>query len=93
MRIATWNIWWGFISQNWENIYNIKNIDYFVEELKKINPDIICFQEIHNSKNNNQAEIISKALNLDYKVIENVSISHLKENEKLSIVIISKFPF
>ncbi len=91
MRIATWNIGGSFISSDQKNKYDLENIDYFIDELKSINPDIVCFQEIHVSKKNDQPKIIANALDFKYFKTFSIADSHLKNNEKLSISIISRF--
>ncbi|MFH1030363.1 MAG: endonuclease/exonuclease/phosphatase family protein [bacterium] len=92
MRIATWNIGGGFIESNQKHEYDVEDISYFIEELKSINPDIACFQEIHVSKKNDQPKIIADSLGFQYITTHPIADSHLKDNEKLSISIISRFP-
>lgn len=92
MRIATWNIGGGFISQKKDNNFKIEDINYFVKELKYINPDVICLQEVHESKNNNQSQIIAKNLGLKFVKTKVIAKSHLKSGEKLSLSIISRYP-
>ncbi len=92
MRVATWNIGGGFISLNQKDEYDFEDINYFIKELKAINPDIVCFQEIHLSEKNNQPKIIADSLNFQYIATHSIADSHLKDNEKLSISIISRFP-
>lgn len=92
MRIATWNIGGGFISSEQKHEFDTEDIGYFIDELKKIQPDIICFQEIHVSENNNQPKMIAKSLGFKFCEVESIANSHLKDGEKLSIAIISKYP-
>jgi len=92
MKIVTWNIGGGFISKNNNSDFNEENLDYFVEEIKKINPDIICLQETHTSENTNQPKEIAKKLGYKHFRTKKVSDSHLKIDEKLSLAIISKLP-
>ncbi len=92
MRVATWNIGGGFISSNQKHEFNTEDINYFIDELKKIQPDVICFQEIHVSENNNQPKVIAKALGYKFFKTETIADSHLKDGEKLSIAVISKYP-
>lgn len=92
MKIATWNIGGGFISENSDLKFDLEDINYFIDELRKIGPEVICLQEAHVSKNNNQPEIIARALGLKYTKTESIAQSHLKPEEKLSISIISKYP-
>lgn len=92
MRVVSWNIGGGFISSRKEKIWDLENLDYFIKELKKINPDLICFQEIHSSKNNNQTKLIAKSLGFEYFEYIKIAKSHIKENENLGLSIISKYP-
>lgn len=92
MIVATWNIGGGFISSDQKHEYDKEDISYFINELKSINPDIVCFQEIHVSEKNNQPKIIADSLGFQYIATHSIADSHLKENEKLSISIISRFP-
>jgi endonuclease/exonuclease/phosphatase family metal-dependent hydrolase len=92
MRIATWNIGGGFIESNKKYAYDIEDINYFIDELRSINPDIVCFQEIHVSEKNDQPRIIADSLRFQYVTTHSIADSHLKDNEKLSISIISRFP-
>ncbi len=92
MRIATWNIGGGFVSSNSDLEFDIENIGYFIRELKGINPDIVCFQEIHVSKENDQPKIIAKELGLGFVSTEIIADSHLKDGEQLSLSIVSKYP-
>ncbi|MFA6197690.1 MAG: endonuclease/exonuclease/phosphatase family protein [Patescibacteria group bacterium] len=92
MRVATWNIGGGFIESNQKHEYDIEDINYFIQELKSINPDIACFQEIHVSEKNDQPKIIADSLGFQYITTHSIAGSHLKDNDKLSISIISRFP-
>ncbi len=91
MRVATWNIGGGFISKAKESKFTLEEIEYFINELKKINPDIVCFQEIHISTKNDQPKRIAKELNFNFVKTEVIADSHLKEKENLAISIISKY--
>lgn len=90
IKIGTWNIGWGFISPLWTLEFDLENIDYIIKKIKKSQSDIICFQEIHNSENNNQTQIIADKLDFKYIEIIEIADSHLKDWEKLCISIISK---
>jgi len=92
MRVATWNIGGGFIESKQKHEYDFENINYFTEELKSINPDVVCLQESHISEKNNQSKIIADGLGFKHLVTYPIANSHLKDGEKISISIISKFP-
>lgn len=91
MRIATWNIGGGFIYSSQKHEFDLEKVEYFINELKSIKPDIVCFQEIHVSKDNNQPKIFANALGFRYLKTESIADSHLKDGEKLSISIISRY--
>jgi endonuclease/exonuclease/phosphatase family metal-dependent hydrolase len=92
MIIATWNISGGFVSQNSIGDEGFENIQHYIDELKHIRPEIICLQEAHASDKVSQPQQIADALGLEYVVSEAPSESHLKDGERLSISIISKYP-
>jgi endonuclease/exonuclease/phosphatase family metal-dependent hydrolase len=92
MNIATWNIWWWFISKNNNLDFDKENLDYFIEEIRWKNLDIIWLQEIHNSNWNNQTKIIAQLLWFKYFKIKEIADSHIKDWEKLCISIISNHP-
>jgi endonuclease/exonuclease/phosphatase family metal-dependent hydrolase len=92
MRIATWNIGGGFVLSNQKNEYDLEDINYFAGELKRVNPDIVCFQEIHVSEKNIQPKIIADSLGFQYIATHSIADSHLKDGEKISISMISRFP-
>lgn len=92
MRIVTWNIGGGFIESKLKYEYDLEDINYFINELKSVNPDIVCFQEIHISEINNQPQIIADSLGFKYITTHSIADSHLKDDEKLSISIISRYP-
>jgi endonuclease/exonuclease/phosphatase family metal-dependent hydrolase len=91
MRIATWNIGGCFIYSKDKREFDLEDIDYFISELKKIKPDIVCLQEVHISKKRNQAELIANKLEL-YFCSTVIAKSHLKDNEDLSLAVLSKYP-
>lgn len=92
MRIATWNIGGGFISSQKNHVYDIEDIAYFIDELKKIDPDVVCLQEVHISEGHNQAEMIAHGLGFEYFETQKLADSHLVEGEDLSLAILSRFP-
>jgi endonuclease/exonuclease/phosphatase family metal-dependent hydrolase len=92
MRIATWNVGGGFISTEQNLEFNTEDVGYFIGELKKIQPDVVCLQESHVSENNDQPMMMARALGFDFYKIESIADSHIKDGEKLSIAIISKYP-
>jgi len=92
LKIATWNIGGGFTGDPILDKYDTEDISYFCEELKKQSPDIICLQECHTGKDNEQPQTIANALEYKYIASHAIAPSHLKEGPLLSMAIISKYP-
>ncbi len=98
LRVATWNIGGGFISENNTSGFNKENLHYFADELKRSKSDIICLQEIHVSKDKNiysQAKLLAHQLDIEdscFCIIDSVRSSHLKKDLYLGLAILSKFP-
>jgi endonuclease/exonuclease/phosphatase family metal-dependent hydrolase len=99
MKIVSWNIAGGYqlTSKVKDAIgYEKENLNYFIKRISEINPEIICLQEAHISKDKkiNQSQIVAKALGCPffttypYKGGE----SHIKPNYFLSLGTISQFP-
>lgn len=91
LTIATWNIA-GARPIRTKGIFDYaeEDIDYFVQELGKINPDIVCLQEVHlNAKRSVAKEIAEKLGN--YFLHETViSKSHIDNGYHLGNAILSK---
>lgn len=97
IKTLTWNIGGGKILEKGADpsliaSYNVDAIDYIVDKIKEISPDIISFQEIQKNETYDQAAIIASQLGYDYFVHESFSLSHNEEGAELGNAIISKFP-
>ncbi len=92
MKFVTWNIGGGYIFSEDPTKFDTEDINYFIEELRHLKPDVICLQEAHTSNLQNQPQFIANALGLQYVQSNVVDHSHIKEGEKLTISILSKFP-
>ena len=99
MQITTvqWNIGGGKILKlgsdpTLMSSYTDDGINYIVDHLKTIQPDIITLQEIHINDEFNQVEHIANQLNMSYWISDTLSTSHLEEGQKLGQAIISKYP-
>jgi endonuclease/exonuclease/phosphatase family metal-dependent hydrolase len=95
MRIVTWNINGGFglISMNPRAYTDRENLSYFVKQLKALNADIICLQEIHTNANRSQTQLIAEALGYPHTFETIASDSHIDPAYKLANAVISKQPF
>src|SRR3989338_5899146 len=88
MRVGTWNIGSGFTFKDGK--IDKESLNYFVRELKKISPDILCLQEADTKSN--QAGKIAKALGMGYRKCVPIHPNHITEIGTLSIAVLSKFP-
>lgn len=72
--------------------FSSEDMEYYSNELKKIDPDVVCFQEIHVSENGSQPEMIANILGLDYVRYQITADSHIKNGEGLAMAILSRYP-
>src|SRR5437868_6099139 len=98
ITIVTWNIAGAVpLKSNKEFNYEkedylSEDVDYFVEELKKINPDLVCLQESHTKEDRSIGREIGDKLGFDtVRDMEN-SPSHIDPGYKLGNSIVSKIP-
>jgi len=92
IKVASWNIAGGYPINSLDQFdYSEENINYFSNELKKLNPDIICLQESHTSIDGKRviAEEIAKNLEMNYVFNISCSPSHINDQYQLSLSIIS----
>lgn len=99
MKIVSWNIAGGhLLTKNVKDAigYEKEDLDYFISNLKKLQADIICFQEVHISKDGkeNQVELIAKKLGFKYFAVEHYAgaASHIKAGQLLGMGLVSHFP-
>lgn len=99
MKVVSWNIAGGHqLTSNVKDAigYEKENLDYFIQRLAEINPNIICLQEAHISKDKkiNQSALIAKALGQTFFAAHPYEggDSHIKPNNLLSLGTISEFP-
>jgi endonuclease/exonuclease/phosphatase family metal-dependent hydrolase len=96
IRCVQWNIGGGKITDEKSDrsddlSYSKNDLDYIVNILKSLNPDIITLQEVHVN-GVNQAELIAKELNMQNLSYDKYDKSHLEEGQWLSQAIITRFP-
>ena len=99
MRIVSWNIAGGHTFEGKvedASSYDRENLDYFIEQLERVQPDIISLQEAHTPVDQNsdsQAQTIAGALGYEFVVNHPYfDRSHIEQQQRLSLAIISKFP-
>jgi exonuclease III len=95
LKIASWNIAGGRkmnSGQRYDYIAN-EDIDYFVKKLSALDPDIICFQEVHFKDGVSTASQIAKKLAMPHVFDSNAGhTSHIDANYQLGTAIISRLP-
>lgn len=96
LRIVSWNIAGGHPMASLDHLdYSPENLDYFVSEIRKLNPDILCLQEAHTPLSGapSNAARIASALNMPYVLNEPANVSHIDTECDLGIALISNIPF
>lgn len=94
IKVASWNIAGGHKIASLKRFdYQKDDISYFSEQLSKFSPDIVCLQESHTSKDDNDsnASQIASALGLSVIVNSPNSPSHIDPGYLLSNAILSHF--
>lgn len=98
LKFISWNIAGGHtFKRSLEDAisYDEENINYFIDNLKKENADIVVFQEAHMPYEKGkitQSEVIAKQLGYSFIANHPYGRSHIKTGEQLSLSTISKFP-
>lgn len=98
MKIASWNVAGGHkLTQNVKDAsgYEKEDLGYFIQELKKINVDVICLQETHTSVDETVSQGEKVAKNLGFNFVNHAYTggeSHIKKGQRLSLTTLSRFP-
>ena len=99
MKIKTlqWNIGGAIIRDinsdaSLSDSYSIESIDYIINYINDLSPDLITIQESHSNNLTSQGKEISKRTNLKYYMDFIQTDSHLKKSEKLTLSILSNYP-
>jgi endonuclease/exonuclease/phosphatase family metal-dependent hydrolase len=99
MRFASWNIAGGHtFRKSLEDAisYEEENLQYFIDELNKVDADVVVLQEAHtpdDAKEKNQSALIAEMLG--YAVAGNHPYSHrshIKNGNKLTLATLTKHP-
>jgi endonuclease/exonuclease/phosphatase family metal-dependent hydrolase len=92
--VVTWNIAGArrIAGANAIFDYSGEDIVYFVDQLRRVSPDIICLQETHSNAKRVIAKEIAEALGLAYVYDAPVSSSHIDADYRLGNAIISRRP-
>ncbi len=87
MRVATWNINAAHILSE-SGKYDREDLGYIIDELKKINADVICLQEVETE----HAKQIASTLGMEL-FWDDVLPNHVKRNdERLGVAVLSSLP-
>lgn len=93
LTIATWNIAGARKMASLDMFdYEAENIEYFVDALAKLSPDIVCLQESHTNDTTVIAHDMARQLGMEYAYNTPVSASHIDEKYQLGNAVLSKIP-
>lgn len=96
IKIASWNIAGGHsVSSLQQFDYTPEDLNYFIEQLRTVDADIVCLQESHTPEDGStsNAHAIAHVLGYSYVLNSPSSPSHIEEGSKLGTAILSKTPF
>lgn len=98
ITVAIWNISEGHLARS-EDLFDYErdeSLDYFVSELKKIKPDVVCLGETHIPLDNSEASLttrMAKALGFENTHEAPMHHSLINNDDKLGIGLISSLSF
>lgn len=99
VTVATWNLSGGRLARS-SGLFDYEpgeNLDYFVAELTKVNPDVVCLPETHLAKEGQSGASLSSRLanKLGFSYVHDAPLhrSHIDSNYTLGIGLISKHAF
>lgn len=97
IKSVQWNIGGGYLCEagkdpKVQRSYTNLDLQYIIDQLREMQPDIITLQEVHSNTAVNQAEVIAQALGLEHWVSDFYSESHLAPGYQLGLAILSRFP-
>ena len=95
IRVATWNIAAARKLQSAQRFdYSPgEELKYFAEQLRAVNPDVICLQESQTNDHDSLSKRLAESLNMPYvsEIIE--CPSHIDREYNLSMAVLSRQPF
>ncbi|MDQ3099297.1 MAG: endonuclease/exonuclease/phosphatase family protein [bacterium] len=96
VKIISWNIAGGRKVKSGAMFdYESENLEYFANEIKKLDPDIVCLQENLLNKKRSVGKDISHLINVTniYDTSANHIANHIDPEYELGMTILSKDPF
>ncbi|HEX8762994.1 MAG TPA: endonuclease/exonuclease/phosphatase family protein [Candidatus Saccharimonadales bacterium] len=93
MRVVSWNIAGGHKMRSAASLFDYAglDLDYFIDQLRAVLPDIVCLQETHSRPGESIAADIARALDLPYVYEVAVSPSHIDDRYRLGNAILSRW--
>lgn len=93
ITIATWNIAGGHLLRSGEVFdYGPEEVGYFAEQLRAVDPDVVCLQETHRNATRSVAQEIADALGGYACVEQENSPSHIDPAYTLGNAVLSRLP-
>jgi len=94
IRIATWNIAGAHrLISDKRMDYGPQDIDYFAEQIRKLDLDIVCLQESQTKRGDSLTEKLAAATTMPHWAETEGCPSHVDRDYKLTTAILSKIPF
>lgn len=91
LRIATWNIAGARrILSNDSFDYSEEDVEYFAEQLKPLNLDVVCLQESHTSQQDSLSKRLAESLGFEFVYETPGCPSHIDPKYRLTCAILSK---
>lgn len=97
LKTVQWNIGGGKIRESTsdataDDSYKTDGLEYIINFLKELSPNVITLQETHANETVVQAKIIAEALGLPFYFNDDYDDSHVETGWRLGQAIISSFP-
>lgn len=93
LRVATWNIAGGRKMRSLAQFdYEGTNLDYFAEQLRRLDLDIVCLQESECNKHESVAKALAEKVRMPHVFETAMHPSHVDDSYSLSLAILSKRP-
>jgi len=98
MKLLSWNIAAGHIfKKNISNAlhhenYDIEDLNYFIDEIKKTDADVVFLQETHSEGEKSQGKIIAEKLSYQFYREHAYGKSHIEKGKQLTLVTLSRYP-
>lgn len=98
MKLLSWNIAAGHIfKKNISNAlhhenYDVEDLNYFVNEIKKADAEVVFLQETHSDSEKSQGKIFAEKLSYQFYREHSYGKSHIEKGQQLTLVTLSRYP-